>query len=49
MWDREYGCITQELCDQYYGSAQGETLEQIYNPVKPAMPYPYGWAGARKS
>ena len=27
----------------------GETLEQIYNPVKPAMPYPYGWAGARKS
>jgi len=49
VWDREYGCITQELCDQYYGDPQGETLEEIYNPVRPAMPYPYGWAGARHS
>lgn len=49
VWDREYGCITQKACDKNYGKAEGETLEQKYNPVKPAMPYPYGWAGARKS
>ena len=23
VWDREYGCITQDLCDQYYGDADG--------------------------